>query len=98
MQIYADVLSCPVHISQSEQTCALGAAILAATAGGCHDTMAQAMEAMAAPTERTYTPDATRAQVYDQLYAIYEESARYCALQSDALHRLMALRQGGNDQ
>lgn len=98
MQIYADVLGCEVHISESEQACALGAAILAATAAGCHDTMAQAMDAMAAPTERTYAPDPARAQVYDRLYAIYEESARYFALQTDALHRLMALRQGGNGQ
>jgi L-ribulokinase len=50
---------------------------------------------MAAPTQRTYLPDPGRSAVYDRLYAIYESTARHFALQSDALHALMALRHGG---
>lgn len=94
MQIYADVLGCPVHICESTQACALGSAILAAAAAGCHSDMASAVAAMAAPRIRTYTPDPERSAVYDQLYAIYESTARHFALQSDALHRLMMLRRG----
>ena len=92
MQIYADVLGCPVHISQSEQACALGAAILAAAAGGHYPTLNDAMAAMASPAERTYAPCAAHTAVYDELYAIYHQMAHHFALHTDALHRLMALR------
>ena len=95
MQIYADVLSCPVHVCASHQACALGSAILAAAAAKLHPTLPEAMAVMAAPTQRTYLPDPGHSAVYDQLYAIYESTARHFALQSDALHALMALRHGG---
>ena len=95
MQIYADVLGCGVHVCASDQACALGSAILAAAAAKLHPTLPEAMAAMAAPTQRTYLPDPGRSAVYDQLYAIYESTARHFALQSDALHALMALRHGG---
>ena len=94
MQIYADVLGRPIRICASDQACALGAAILAAAAGACHDTLPGAMDAMAAPTARIYTPDTEHTAKYDRLYRIYEVEARHFALQSDALHRLMALRRG----
>ena len=96
MQIYADVLGCPIRVCAGDQTCALGAAILASVAAGCHGTLHDAMAAMAAPTDRTYLPNAEHMPLYDQLYRIYEQSARHFALHSDALHRLMALRRGGN--
>ena len=39
MQIYADVCNRPMKISRSAQTCALGAAIFGAVAGGAHRTV-----------------------------------------------------------
>ncbi len=94
MQIYADVLGCGVHLSSSDQACALGAAILAAAAGGCHESLEAAIDVMAAAPEATVLPIATHCATYDQLYEIYADSAQYFALQSDTLHRLMALRRG----
>ena len=38
LQIYADVCNRPMKISRSAQTCALGAAIFGAVAGGAHRT------------------------------------------------------------
>jgi L-ribulokinase len=96
MQIYADVLGCPIRVCAGDQTCALGAAILASAAAGCHGTLRDAMAAMAAPTDRTYLPNAKHIPLYDQLYRIYEQSAHHFALHSDVLHRLMALRRGGD--
>ena len=98
MQIYADVLGCPIRVCSSDQACALGAAILAAAAAGCHAALSDAMEAMAAPAGCTYLPQAQHTAVYDRLYRIYEESARHFARHSDVLHRLMALRRGGDTQ
>ncbi len=98
MQIYADVLGCSVHLSSSEQACALGAAILAAAAGDCHASLHAAMDAMAAQPEATIRPQPQHTATYDQLYQIYADAAHHFALQSDALHRLMALRRGKDSQ
>lgn len=94
MQIYADVLGCPIRVSSSDQTCALGAAILAAAAGGCHSSLHAAMDVMAAQPETEYLPNPGNTAVYDKLYSIYESAAQYFAVQSDAMHRLMSLRRG----
>ena len=98
MQIYADVLGCSVHLSSSDQACALGAAVLAAAAGGCHADLESAISAMAAHPEATLQPNPQHKAAYDQLYQIYNDAAHYFALQSDALHRLMALRRGKETQ
>ena len=36
MQMMADVMNMPIRIHKSEQTCALGAAMFAATVGGIY--------------------------------------------------------------
>ena len=46
MQIYADVCNRPMKISRSPQTCALGAAIFGAVAGGAYKTTEQAQRKM----------------------------------------------------
>src|SRR5690606_664813 len=46
MQMLADVLNLPIRVNRSEQTCALGAAMFAATAAGIHPGIQQAMENM----------------------------------------------------
>ena len=46
MQIYADVCNRPMKISRSAQTCALGAAIFGAVAGGAYKTVQQAQRRM----------------------------------------------------
>ena len=94
MQIYADVLGAPIRVSSGDQVCALGAAILAAAAARCHDSLYSAMDAMAAPTETEYLPNPRHSTVYNELYSVYESAAHYFATKSDAMHRLMALRRG----
>ena len=46
MQIYADVCNRPMKVSRSAQTCAVGAAIFGAVAGGAHANVAAAQEKM----------------------------------------------------
>jgi len=77
MQIYADVMGCPMLISDSPQTPAQGAAIAAAVAAGAsnggYDAFEDAQASMAAGTARTFTPDPASVAVYDELYGMYRE-------------------------
>ena len=42
MQVVADVLNVPIKVPKSEQTCALGAAMFAATVAGLYPTVEEA--------------------------------------------------------
>ena len=70
MQIYADVCNRPMKISRSPQTCALGAAIFGAVAGGAFKTVPQAQSRMTGVKETVYRPEKAAA-VYAELYSLY---------------------------
>ncbi len=71
MQTLANVLNMPIKIVQSEQACALGAAICAATAAGIYPTMAAAQAAMASGYDAEFQPQQDRVAVYKKLYRKY---------------------------
>jgi L-ribulokinase len=71
MQIYADVLRRPLHLLDSEQGPALGAALHAAVAAGAYPDIAAAAEAMGRVRRDVYHPDSADADAYDDLYAHY---------------------------
>lgn len=71
MQTLANVLNMPIKIVQSEQACALGAAICAATAAGVYPTMAAAQAAMASGYDAEFQPQQDRVAVYEKLYQRY---------------------------
>lgn len=71
MQTLANVLNMPIKIVESEQACALGAAICAATAAGVYPTMAAAQTAMASGYDATFHPQQDRVAVYKKLYQKY---------------------------
>lgn len=73
MQVLADVLNMPIKIVKSEQACALGAAICAATAAMLYPSMAAAQAAMNSGFDATYQPNADKAAVYRHLYGRYLE-------------------------
>jgi L-ribulokinase len=77
MQVCADVWNCPIDVLESEQSCALGAAIFAATVGGVHANVASAQAVMASPVCKTYAPNAQAAQAYEQLYVRYQHLGAY---------------------
>lgn len=70
MQIYADVIGKPMKVSQSEQTCALGAAIFGATAAGV-DTLANVQSKVTATREKVFHPIPENQAVYAELYVLY---------------------------
>lgn len=91
LQIYADVLNCPIRIARQEQTTALGAAILAASAAGLHGSPAEAVRAMTRAPETVYHPDPKNAAAYEALYREYRTLAEYFARENPVMHRLREL-------
>lgn len=73
MQIYADVCNRPMKISRSPQTCALGAAIFGAVAGGAFADVPAAQRAMTGVKPKVYRPRKAAAEVYAELYRIYRQ-------------------------
>lgn len=71
LQIYADVLRMPIEVSRTEHTCALGACIAGAVAGGAYGDFPSAIAAMTGVKDRVFRPEPGAADVYDRLYALY---------------------------
>lgn len=71
MQITADVLNLPIKVATSEQACALGAAMFAATAAGVYSDINTAQAKMNSGFIKTYHPRKEYARVYDKLYQKY---------------------------
>ncbi|MES2824169.1 MAG: ribulokinase [Pseudomonadota bacterium] len=71
MQTCADVWNCPIEVLESEQSCALGAAIFAAVVGGVYPDVASAQQVMASGVCKTYQPNAEAAKSYEVLYQKY---------------------------
>src|SRR5690554_3251332 len=74
MQVTADVLNLSIRVASSEQTCALGAAMFAATAAGVYDDIYQAQEKMNSGFSKIYKPRSEFSARYEQLYERYCEA------------------------
>jgi L-ribulokinase len=70
-RIYADVTGCTLHVSGSNQACALGSAISAAVLAGAHRNFPAAQRAMTSLRRVSYRPDARRRRVYNRIYRQY---------------------------
>lgn len=77
MQMMADIMNMPIRVHKSEQTCALGAAMFAATAAGIYATVEEAMNAMGQGFDAEYRPDAARAGVYAVRYEKYKVLGKF---------------------
>jgi L-ribulokinase len=71
MQMMADVMNKPIRIHSSEQTCALGAAMFAATAADIYPRVENAMAAMGPGFDAIYTPGPGHAAIYTQRFRQY---------------------------
>jgi L-ribulokinase len=71
MQIYADVTRHSLHLIDSDQGPALGAAMHAAVAAGAYPDIRAASTAMGKVRRDVYAPDEARAGAYDALYEHY---------------------------
>lgn len=72
MQMMADVMNMPIRIHRSEQTCAAGAAMFAATAAGIYPKVEEAMAAMGQGFDAEYTPDQHKVGLYAKRFRQYQ--------------------------
>jgi L-ribulokinase len=73
MQVMADVMAMPIRIHQSEQTCALGAAMFAATAAGIYPRVEEAMKVMGKGFDAEYKPNKATSAIYAKRYRKYRD-------------------------
>jgi L-ribulokinase len=77
MQMMADVLQMPIRIHQFEHTCALGAAMFAATAAGIYPNVEVAMAAMGGGFDKEYHPNKQNAGLYKKRYQQYTALGKF---------------------
>ncbi|MEI8593858.1 ribulokinase [Photobacterium sp. Hal280] len=73
MQTCADVLGRDIAVVESEQCCALGAAIFAAVAAGVYPSASVAQSHMASPISRVYSPVTGTERMNQQRYQGYQQ-------------------------
>ena len=73
MQTMADVMNMPIRIHKSEQTCAAGAAMFAATVAGIYNNVESAMKAMGQGFDAVYHPDESKVAHYFKRYKRYQQ-------------------------
>lgn len=81
MQTMADVMDMPIRIHKSEQTCALGAAMFAATAAGIYAKVEDAMDAMGQGFDAAYHPDSRNVATYKKRYEQYKKLGSFIVQQ-----------------
>jgi L-ribulokinase len=73
MQTMCDVLNLPIKVCNTDQACALGAAMFAATAAGVYSKVEDAIAAMNSGFAKTYMPNAENSKKYAALYEKYSK-------------------------
>jgi len=83
MQMMADVMNMPIRIHKSEQTCALGAAMFAATAAGIYGKVEEAIAAMGQGFDLEYSPNPVKNQLYEKRYQNYSRLGEFIEQQTN---------------
>lgn len=77
MQVMSDVMNMPIRIHRSEQTCAMGAAMFAATVAGLYDKVEDAMQTMGQGFDAEYHPRPENIAYYQQRYQLYMQAGAF---------------------
>jgi len=88
MQVYADVLRRPLHVVESDQAPAVGSAIHAAVAAGCHQDVPSASAAMGRARRDGFVPNPDAADRYDELFDHYTTLHEEFGRRSPMMHQL----------
>lgn len=77
MQTMCDVINKPIRIANTDNACALGAAMFAATAAGVHSDIRHAISAMNSGFIREYHPIMANVEIYSKKFQEYLELGRF---------------------
>jgi L-ribulokinase len=77
MQTLSDVLDMPIRVCRTDQACALGAAMFAATAAGIYNRVEDAQKAMSSGFDKEYVPNRENAEVYRSAYEKYKRLGEF---------------------
>lgn len=78
MQVMADVLGKEIAVSDSEQSCALGAAMFASVLAGVYDCVEDAQDVLVTAASKIYKPKEEMTNLYAIRYKQYKELENYC--------------------
>jgi len=77
MQTLSDVLNMPIKVCRTDQACALGAAMFAATAAGIYSKIEDAQQAMSSGFAKEYIPNITNSMLYSEIYEKYIKIGKF---------------------
>lgn len=77
MQVMSDIMNMPIRIHKSDQTCALGAAMFAATAAGVYEKVDDAMVHMGQGFDAVYTPNKNNIAYYAERMKTYQKLGEF---------------------
>jgi len=77
MQTMCDVVNLPIKVCNTDQACALGAAMFAATAAGIYAKVEDAIAAMNSGFSKTYMPNEENHKAYMPLYEKYLKIGKF---------------------
>lgn len=77
MQTLSDVLNMPIKVCNTDQACALGAAMFAATAAGVYTKIEDAIAAMNSGFAKEYHPQAENVKAYQEIYNQYAKLGQF---------------------
>ncbi|MBE0700856.1 MAG: ribulokinase [Acholeplasmataceae bacterium] len=99
MEIYANIIGKPIHIVQSEQSSALGAAISASVAAGTkhggYANIEEAIHHMVKKSVEIYHPNESKHQKYKMLYKEYEKIHDFFGIEEKAMMENLKAQKGG---
>ena len=77
MQTMCDVINKPIKVCKTDQACALGAAMFAATAAGVYGKVEDAIAAMNSGFSKTYVPNPENVEAYGEIYKSYVKLGKF---------------------
>lgn len=87
MQTLANVLNMPIKIAKSDQVCARGAAMFAATAAGVFEDVSKAKDAMSNGFGAIYEPNPQKTAQYKELYERYKSFGDFIENRTEEQHK-----------
>ena len=92
MEIYSDVTGKEIRVTERDEACAYGSAVLGAVVGKAFTSLKTASETLMSKNQKIYAPTPDLKSKYDKLYNQYCKISDYLAKESDLMKTLSEFR------